>query len=68
LLDSQRGVVSLSPLCIQVPLDVIHHRFVSKYTNGIPQWSWGWLEVFGGEESNHGWKSPFPKFVTWLRA
>lgn len=30
LLDSQRGVISLSPSCIHVPLDVIHHRFVSK--------------------------------------
>jgi hypothetical protein len=30
LLDSQRGVVSLSPSCIQVPLDVVHHIFVSK--------------------------------------
>jgi hypothetical protein len=30
LLDSQRGVVSLSPSCIHVLLDVIHHGFVSK--------------------------------------
>ncbi len=33
--------------------------------DGVPQWGWGWLEVFG-EEPSHGWGLPFLEFAPWL--
>jgi len=37
-----------------------------NYKDGIPQWGWGWLEVFGEEEPGHGWGLPFLEFAPWL--
>lgn len=37
-----------------------------SYKDGVPQWGWGWLEVFSEEELGHGWGLPFLEFSLWL--